>query len=50
MTAADLDAKLDRASGGILKDSKREEIREAWWAFEKAPNVADVVATLATFE
>jgi 2-methylcitrate dehydratase len=50
MTAADLDAKLDRASGGIVSDAKREEIREAWWGFEKVPNVAEVVATLASFK
>jgi 2-methylcitrate dehydratase len=50
MTAADLDAKLDRASIGILKESRREEIRRAWWALESAPRVADVVATLARFD
>jgi hypothetical protein len=35
---------------GILKESRREEIRRAWWTIEDAPRVADVVATMARFD
>ena len=36
MTAANIDAKLD-GPAATLKDSKREEIREAWWAWKRRP-------------
>jgi 2-methylcitrate dehydratase len=50
MTVADLDAKLDKASAGIVKDDKREQIRSAWWGIGSADRVADVVATMARFD
>jgi 2-methylcitrate dehydratase len=50
MTADDLDAKLDKACAGVVKDAKREEIRAAWWSIEDAPRVADIIRSIATLD
>jgi 2-methylcitrate dehydratase len=50
MTVEDINAKLDDACTGVIDDEHKEEIRTAWWNFEKAASVADVIGTLRNFK
>ncbi len=50
MTAADLDAKLDKACVGAVTEEKREQIRAAWWSLGEAPQVAEVIRSLASLD
>ncbi|MGE5156361.1 MAG: MmgE/PrpD family protein, partial [Betaproteobacteria bacterium] len=50
MTRDDIDAKFDAASRGVLGRSQRDAIRAAWWSVADAPDIGDVIATMATFD
>jgi 2-methylcitrate dehydratase len=49
MTVDDINAKFDDASDGVIGEAHKDEIRAAWWAFEDAPSVEALVATIATY-
>ncbi len=49
MTVADIDAKFNDACDGVVSDAQREEIRTAWWGFDKGSNLAEPIATLARY-
>jgi 2-methylcitrate dehydratase len=49
MTVEDINDKLDDACHGVISDAQKEEIRTAWWEFEKAPDLAGLIGTLARF-
>jgi 2-methylcitrate dehydratase len=49
MSQADIDAKFDAASSGIVSDVRRDQIRSAWWNVAAADDISDVMATMKTF-
>ena len=49
MSRAEIDAKFDAASSGVLKDDVRDRIRDAWWAVADADDIGAVMATTADF-
>jgi 2-methylcitrate dehydratase len=49
MSRAEIDAKFDAASSGVLKDDVRDRIRDAWWAVADADDIGTVMATTADF-
>jgi 2-methylcitrate dehydratase len=49
MTRADIDAKFDAASGGVLSDERRDEIRAAWWSVADAADIGAPLAATADF-
>jgi 2-methylcitrate dehydratase len=49
MTRADIDAKLDATSAGLLTDERREAIRAAWWQVADAPDIGVPMAATADF-
>ncbi|MFC4055475.1 MmgE/PrpD family protein [Actinomadura syzygii] len=49
MSRAEIDAKLDATSAGVLSDERREAIRAAWWAVADAPDICEPMAATADF-
>jgi 2-methylcitrate dehydratase len=49
MARADVDAKLDVASAGILPDAQRDRIRDAWWRLAQVDDIADLMALTGRF-
>jgi 2-methylcitrate dehydratase len=49
MSRADIDAKLDATSAGVLDDERREAIRQAWWGVADATDIGIPMATTADF-
>jgi 2-methylcitrate dehydratase len=49
MTQADINTKFDKACRGIVDGEHREQIREAWWNVESAPDISGPMALLADF-
>jgi 2-methylcitrate dehydratase len=50
MSRADIDAKFDAASSGIISDARRDQIRAAWWDVAAAADICDLMARTSTFE
>jgi 2-methylcitrate dehydratase len=49
MTKDDVDAKLAKASAGLIPDAERDALGAAWWDLEAAPDVSALMPTLADF-
>ena len=49
MSRAEIDAKFDAASAGVVKDDVRDRIRDAWWGVADADDIGSVMATTADF-
>jgi 2-methylcitrate dehydratase len=49
MSRADIDAKLDATSAGVLGDDRREAIREAWWNVADTPDIGIPMAVTSDF-
>jgi 2-methylcitrate dehydratase len=49
MSRAEIDAKFDAASAGVVKDDVRDRIRDAWWGVADADDIGTVMATTADF-
>lgn len=50
MTDADVNAKFDRATRGLVSEVRREAIRTAWWGIEDAGDIRDLTATLGPYD
>ncbi len=50
MSRADIDAKFDAASAGVVSDATRDRIRAAWWNVGDADDICDVMAQTSSFE
>lgn len=49
MSRADIDAKLDATSAGVLDDGRRDAIRQAWWHVADVPDIGVPMAITADF-
>jgi 2-methylcitrate dehydratase len=49
MSRADIDAKLDATSAGVLDDVTRDKIRAAWWGVADVPDIGLPMAATADF-
>ena len=49
MSRADIDAKLDATSAGVLDDERRDAIRQAWWNVADATDIGIPMAATADF-
>jgi 2-methylcitrate dehydratase len=49
MTRADIDAKFDAATAGVLSPARRDDVRSAWWAMDQAADIAEPLARTADF-
>jgi 2-methylcitrate dehydratase len=49
MSRADIDAKLDTTSAGVLDDGRRDAIRQAWWHVADAPDIGLPMAVTSDF-
>jgi 2-methylcitrate dehydratase len=49
MSRADIDAKLDATSAGVLDDERRDAIRQAWWHVAEATDIGIPMAVTADF-
>jgi 2-methylcitrate dehydratase len=49
MSRADIDAKLDATSNGVLSSERREAIRAAWWAVADVADICEPMAETADF-
>jgi 2-methylcitrate dehydratase len=47
MAPADVDAKLDAASQGVIDGARKERIRAAWWNVAVADDITDPISTMA---
>jgi 2-methylcitrate dehydratase len=50
MTVEDLSSKFDDATSGVVPDEHREAIKKAWWQFDKAERLRDLIDVLTPFE
>jgi 2-methylcitrate dehydratase len=49
MSRADIDAKLDATSNGVLSEERREAIRSAWWGVAEVADIGEPMAITADF-
>jgi 2-methylcitrate dehydratase len=50
MTVEDLNSKFDDATSGVVSDEHRAAIKKAWWQFDKAERLQDLIDVLTLFE
>jgi 2-methylcitrate dehydratase PrpD len=46
MTADELNAKFDDAASGVVSDETRDTIKAAWWGFDQAKSLPELIATM----
>jgi 2-methylcitrate dehydratase len=50
MTAADIDAKFDRAVRGVVSTHQRDRIRDGWWRLPEVDDIGQLMQMLAHFD
>jgi hypothetical protein len=46
MTADELNAKFDDAASGVVSDETRDTIKAAWWGFDQAKSLPELISTM----